>query len=151
MDGKERRCRAYVQTKKITTLFKNYLSAFKAYDLNKVVACYHLPCTLNTPDKVVLLTSIDACRQEFANIFAQLKGANISEIIARKASYALITENLLLASIDWEFIDEQGEMFADFCAIYHLTLVENELKIINVVSHDLSNSLTLTNMLKLTN
>lgn len=134
----------------IENLFNDYLMAFKSYNLDSVVKCYHLPCTLNTPDKVVLLTSIAACRQEFADIFAQLKEAKTSKIIARKASYSLITENLLLAAIDWEFIDEQGEIFADFCAIYHLTLVNSELKIINVVSHDLSNSLTLAHELTLT-
>lgn len=132
-----------MQTKKIAELFKNYLSAFKNYDLDKVVACYHLPCTLNTPDKVVLLTDIKACQQEFSDIFTQLKQAKTSDIIAEKASYSLLSENLFFACIDWTFIDGQGEIFADFCAIYHLILINNELKIINVISHDLSNSLAL--------
>jgi len=139
-----------VLTLAIENLFNDYLIAFKSYNLDSVVKCYHLPCTLNTPDKIVLITSIDACRQEFTDIFAQLKAASTSKMIARKASYTLVTENLLLASIDWEFIDEQGEILADFCAIYHLAMVKDELKIINVVSHDLSNSLTLANELKLT-
>ncbi len=132
-----------VQTKKIVSLFKGYLAAFKGYDLANVAMCYHTPCTLHTPDKVVLLKNTKECQQEFNNIFTQLQLAKTSDIIARKASYSLVTESLLFASIDWEFIDEQGEIFADFCAIYHLVLVETELKIINVVSHDLSNSLTL--------
>ncbi len=132
-----------MQTKKIANLFNGYLSAFKTYDLDKVAACYHLPCTLHTPDKVVLLKNTKNCLQEFNDIFSQLQHAKTSEIIARKASYSLVTENLLFASIDWEFINGQGEIFADFCAIYHLVLVEDELKIVNVVSHDLSNSLTL--------
>ncbi len=132
-----------MQTKKIAELFKAYLSAFKNYDLDKVVACYHLPCTLNTPDKVVLLKDIKTCQQEFSDIFTQLEQAKTSDIIAEKASYSLLSENLFFACIDWTFIDGQGEIFADFCAIYHLTLINNELKIINVISHDLSNSLTL--------
>jgi len=132
-----------VQTKKIVSLFKDYLTAFKRYDLDKVAACYHLPCTLHTPDKVVLLKDSKACMQEFGDIFTQLQQAETSDIVARKASYSLVTENLLFASVDWEFIDGQGEVFADFCAIYHLALIDNELKIINVVSHELSNSLTL--------
>jgi len=132
-----------VQTKKIVSLFNGYLAAFKHYDLEKVVECYHLPCTLHTPDKVVLLKNDKACEQEFNNIFTQLQQAKTSEIIAKKASYSLVAENLLFASIDWEFLDEQGEIFADFCAIYHLVLINDKLKIINVVSHDLSNSLAL--------
>jgi len=132
-----------VQTKKIVSLFKDYLAAFKSYDLAKVAACYHLPCTLHTPDKVVLLKNSKECLQEFSNIFTQLQQAKTSDIIARKASYSLVTKNLLFACVDWEFLDDQGEIFADFCAIYHLVLIDNELKIINVVSHDLSNSLSL--------
>lgn len=132
-----------MQTKKIANLFKGYLSAFKTYDLDKVAACYHLPCTLNTPDKVVLLKNDEDCQQEFSDIITQLQQAKTSDIVARKASYSLVTENLFVVSIDWEFIDGQGEIFADFCAVYHLTVIYNTLKIISVVSHDLSNSLSL--------
>jgi hypothetical protein len=134
---------AKMQTSKIISLFKTYLAAFKDYDLGKVATCYHLPCTLHTPDKVVLLKDSKSCRQEFDDIFKQLQQAKTSDIIARKSSYSLITDNLLFASVDWEFIDDQGEIFADFCAIYHLIIIDDKLKIINVVSHDLSNSLLL--------
>lgn len=132
-----------MHTKKIATLFKHYLTAFKKYDLSGVVSCYHIPCTLHTPEKVVLLEDLSAFEQEFNDIFTQLKQAQMSDICATKASYTKITERLLLVSIDWVFVDGQGEVFADFCAVYHLTFNKNELEIINVVSHDLSNSLTL--------
>ena len=138
-----------MQAKKVVSLFKGYLDAFKTYDLGKVASCYHLPCTLHTPDKVVLLKDSKSCLQEFSDIFEQLQQAKTSDIIARKASYSLITENLLIASVDWEFIDGQGDIFADFCAIYHLVLIGDDLKIINVVSHDLSNSLSLDNPFEL--
>ena len=132
-----------MQTKKIANFFTGYLAAFKCSELDKVAACYHLPCTLHTPDKIVLLKDSADCQQEFSDIFTQLRQAETSDIIARKTSYSLVSDNLLVASVDWEFIDGQGETFADFCAVYHLILMDNELKIINVVSHDLSNSLTL--------
>jgi len=150
MDGKERRRRILMLKEQIETLFEHYLTAFKAYDLNAVVACYHQSCTLHTPDKLVLIKCIDDCRQEFNDIFSQLQQAKIGDIKALNASYTLITEELLVVSIDWAFIDEQGEIFADFCAIYHLALIDDELKIINVVSHELSNSLTLEQPLELT-
>lgn len=132
-----------MQTTKIVSLFKRYIAAFKGYELANVAACYHLPCTLNTPDKIVLLKNANECEQEFSDIFTQLKQAKTSDIIAKKASYSVVTENLLVANIEWAFVDEQGEIFADFCAIYHLVIIDNELKIINVVSHELSNTLSL--------
>ena len=127
----------------IEQLFNDYLAAFKNYNLDNVAKCYHLPCTLHTPDKLVFLKTVEECKNEFGKIFAQLKQANTAEITARKASFSTITESLLLACVDWDFIDAQGEVFADFCAVYNLAIIESELKIISVVSHDLSNTLTL--------
>lgn len=136
-------------TQKIVSFFTNYITAFKTYDLVKVAACYHLPCTLHTPDKVVLLTEIKGCNQEFSDIFTQLQQAKTSDIMAKKASYSIITNDLMLVCIAWDFMDDQGEVFADFCAIYHLTQINDELKIINVVSHDLSNSIELAHKFNL--
>ena len=136
-------------TNKISNLFNQYLLAFKQYDLNNVMACYNLPCTLNTPDKLVLLQNSKNGQQEFTDIFTQLQQEKMRDIIVRKASYSSITDTLLLVSIDWEFIDDNNEIFADFCALYHLIIVDDGLKIINVASHDLSNSLTLAHSFSL--
>mgnify|MGYP005985317867 CR=1 FL=1 len=137
-----------MKTQQIENLFNHYLAAFSAYDLEGVVACYHIPCTLHTPDKIALVNSIEDCRQEFSDIFTQLKQANTAKIVARSASYMSINDDLLLACVDWDFIDDQGEVFADFCAYYHISALnstEQELAIINVVSHELVNSLSLAN------
>lgn len=138
-----------MKTQQIEALFDNYLAAFSAYDLDAVVACYHIPCTLHTPDKIVLVNSIDDCRQELNDIFTQLKQANTAKIIAQKASYMSISDDLLLACVDWDFIDEQGQVFADFCAYYHISILnstKHRLAIVNVVSHELANSLSLANV-----
>ncbi len=135
----------------IEALFSQYLAAFEAYNLDKVCACYHLPCTLNTPDRIILLTHADQCRQEFNDIFEQLQQANTSKIIAQKASYMQINDNLLLACVDWDFLDGNSQVFADFSAFYHISIVSTDsaeatnqaLKIINVVSHELANSISL--------
>jgi hypothetical protein len=142
----------------IEQLFGQYLTAFEAYDLDKVCACYHLPCTLSTPDRIVLLTDESQCRQEFSDIFVQLKQANTSKIIAQKASYMQISENLLLACVNWDFLDGNSQVFADFSAFYHISIVSNdsaeatnqELKIMNVVSHELSNAISLPHSFSVT-
>ncbi|KGJ90842.1 hypothetical protein [Colwellia psychrerythraea] len=127
----------------LQALFKRYQHAFIHYDLNEVSRCYHLPCTLNTPDKIVLLTNSSDCLQEFGTILTQLKEANTSDIIAKKSSFEQISKQLYLVCIDWDFIDGQGQVFADFTAIYHVINDEGTLKIINVISHELDSSLTL--------
>ena len=129
-----------LQTEKITVFLKKYLLAFKRYDLNKVVACYYLPCVLHTPDQIVLLRNDKACQQELTNIFNQLQQAKTSDIIASNTSYSVVTDNVFIVNVDWKFLDEHGEIFTDFCTIYHLILIDNKLKIMSVVSHELSNS-----------
>ena len=135
-----------MKTQQIESLFDKYLAAFRVYDLDAVVACYHIPCILHTPDKIVLVNSIDDCQQELNDIFTQLKQAHTAKIVARKASYMSVNDDLLLACVEWEFVDEQGQVFADFCAYYHISILNSpkqKLAIVNVVSHELVNSLSL--------
>lgn len=129
---------------KLQTLFKRYQQAFLSYDIDALSCCYHLPCTLNTPDKVVLLASQSDCHKEFTTIFTQLKQAKISEIVVKKACFEKISQQVYLVCIDWDFIDEQGVVFADFTAIYHVLYDDSTVKIINVISHELDSSLMLT-------
>lgn len=139
-------------TKQLETLFNNYIKSFRSYDLDAVIDCHHFPCTLHTPDKVVLINTAEDCRQEFNDIFTQLKQANTAKIVARKASYTQIKGDLLLVCINWDFIDEQDQIFTDFCAYYHVSVfssAEQKLSIVNVVSHELTNSLSLENVLSI--
>jgi hypothetical protein len=128
---------------KLQNLFTQYQKAFLAYDIKGVMDCYHLPCTLNTPDKIVLLSNESDCHSEFSEIFTQLKSVKTSNVLAKKASYEQISEQLYLVCIDWDFVDGQGNVFADFAAVYHVLDVAGRLKIINVISHTLESSLTL--------
>ncbi len=132
-----------MNTEKIERLFINYLNYFKTYNLAGVIDCYHLPCTLNTPDKLSLLVNEQDCQDEFESIFSQLKAAKTTNVVANKASYQQISEQVFLVSIDWDFFDANQQVFTDFTALYHLLIVEDQLKIINVISHELSNSLSL--------
>lgn len=129
---------------KLKQLFKHYQKAFLHYDIDALSCCYHLPCTLNTPDKIVLLSNLSDCHEEFDTVFTQLKQAKTSDIIAKQACFEQISKQLYLVCIDWDFIDGQGQVFADFTAIYHVLDNEGVLKIINVTSHELDSSLTLT-------
>jgi hypothetical protein len=72
-----------------------------------------------------------------------LRHANTQNIIATKATYSLGVGDTIDVCIDWAFIDDKKEVFADFCAFYQLIKIEEQYKIISVVSHDLSNSVNL--------
>jgi len=132
-------------------LFEDYILAFKQYDLKAVQACYHLPCTLHTPDKIAYLDNDEHFAQEFKDIFTVLQHANTDEIVTTKATYSHSINSSLDICIDWAFIDNKGEVFADFTAFYHVVKTEQQFKIISVVSHDLSNSVELPLKLDINN
>jgi len=129
--------------KTIEQLFQRYLVAFEQQHMADTQLCYQLPCTLHTPDKVVLIASEEAFQQEFSEIFAVLSQAEVKRFVALKASFSTLSENLILACIDWQFIGANEEVFTDFSAFYHLTLSDGQWKIFNVVSQELSQSLDL--------
>jgi len=133
-----------VQTEKLQTFFQAYLEGFLNYDLEIIQKCYQWPCTLNTPDKCVYIKNLDDLTHEFNDIFSQLKQADTQDIRPLKASFTPLSDNLLLACVDWQFINSQGQVFTDFSAVYHLLVSGEALKIINVISHDLSNSIALS-------
>jgi len=140
-----------MKSKQLDKLFQAYILAFKQYDLSAVQQCYQLPCTLHTPDKVAYLANDISFKQEFDDIFTVLKHAKTENILATKATYSLGIAETIDVCIDWAFVDDTKEVFADFCAFYHLVKVAEQYKIISVVSHDLSNSVTLMYDLAITN
>ena len=127
-------------TTQLQILFKQYITAFKHYDLDDAASRYFLPCTLNTPDNVMLLSNEQQIKQALNKIFEQLKQAKTTEILVKNSSYTQLTAELVLVCIEWCFIDNEQRVFSDFSAFYHLIIVDGQWKIVNVTSHELENS-----------
>lgn len=124
-------------------LFLRYIKAFEQQQYEAIQACYQMPCTLHTPDKVVVITDQAEFTKEFSEIFTVLSHANIKTFNVTKATYSEVSPQLAIVCIDWEFIAQEGEVFTDFSAFYHIALMHNEWKIVNVVSQELTQSKTL--------
>lgn len=137
----------------LVELFECYIEGFHTYNMQMVLRCYHLPCTLHTPDKIAYLNNEAAFEHEFIDIFTVLKHANITKIVATKASYQQCQPFSIDVCIDWLFFDNNNEVFTDFTAYYHLVNTSdnqnNVGKIVSVVSHELQNSIELGNELQL--
>jgi len=131
-------------TADITKLFNGFQKGFNYFDLAKVVDCYHLPCTLNTPDKMSLINTKTELEQETNNIFEQLTNECFARFELSNTSFTPLTDDLLLASINWRFIDKANQVFSEFSAFYHLSIKDKKLKIINATSHQISNSKNLS-------
>lgn len=133
----------------IEQLFQRYLKAFHQQNMADTQQCYQLPCTLHTPDKVVLIEDASAFEREFLDIFTVLSHAQITQFDALRASFSELSENLLLACVDWQFIGDNGEIFTDFSAFYHIAFNNGQWKIFNVVSQELSQSVQLNTPLNI--
>lgn len=127
----------------IEQLFQRYVIAFHQQSMANLQSCYHLPCTLHTPDKTVLIVDNKCFEQEFIDIFTVLNHAKITRFIALNSSFSVLNEHLVLACVDWQFIDDKQDVFTDFSAFYHIALNGKNWQIVNVVSQELSQSITL--------
>jgi hypothetical protein len=123
----------------VQALFHNFKEGINHLDLAKVVDCYHLPCTLNTPDKMSLVSTKDELEFEVKSIFAQLTHECFFRFELRNTSYMELTDNIIFASIDWRFFDDSHQVFSEFSAFYHLVIKDKKLKIINATSHQINN------------
>lgn len=119
-------------------LFDQYMRAFSRYDIQLINDCYQLPCTLSTPEKMLVILDEQTFETEFDKIFLQLQSASIAGLTASNASYICATNELILASVDWAFIDDNENIFADFMALYHIVKTDHKYKIVSVSSHELS-------------
>lgn len=141
------------QEQQLITLFERYVEGFHEYNMQKVLSCYSLPCTLHTPDKIAYIDDESAFEQEFIDIFTVLKHASITKIVATKASYQQRHNNSVDVCIDWLFYNDNNEVFTDFTAYYHIEHENNDNgnlgRIVSVVSHELQNSITLKNEISL--
>ncbi|WP_448547218.1 nuclear transport factor 2 family protein [Thalassotalea fusca] len=120
----------------ITDLFSSYVAAFKQYNLSAVMKLYSRPCLLATPDEVKWLTSDDSFNDAFSEIFAQLQGANMADIVSPRASYNQMSDTLINACVDWQFIDANQQVFTTFCAFYVIHKIDAQWRIVNVMSYD---------------
>jgi hypothetical protein len=128
---------------KIEALFNKFQEGFNHFDLVKVIDCYHVPCTLNTPDKMSLINTTGELENEVDGIFAQLVNEHFVSFQLTNTSFMRLTDELIFVNMDWKFIDKHDQVFSEFSAFYHLTIKDKKLKIINVTSHQISNGKSL--------
>lgn len=124
-------------------LFKAYYQAFSTQNMVETLACYQLPCSLATPERIVFLANNTQAEQEFSQIFSWLEQAKVAYIEAGSASFTKINENIFMVNIYWFFLDQNKQVIADFAALYHVIKTNEQLKIFQVISHEIESSIQL--------
>ena len=135
----------------MVAFFNQYSHAFASYDIAAIKHCYQLPCTLSTPEQVLLLADEQSVDKAFNDIFRQLSANKVVAFKILNSSYQQITTELYLVNIDWQFLskpDKTEQLFTEFTAIYHLIKKEHKFTIVNVISQDISQGLKLNHELK---
>ena len=125
----------------LSNFINQYTHCFKTYDLNALKNHYKLGCTLSTPDKLVLIETETDFACEFEQIFTQLKAANTANFLFSNISYTRLNTSTIVLGGTWVFSNNLKEAFAEFYACYHLIKENEKIKIISVVSHDISNAI----------
>ena len=134
---------------RLEAFFQQFLLSFAEKDTTQFSELYHLPCTLYSPDDIVLLNSKEQFDRKFGQIFQQLTEVNLSAIKLLNGCFQITSQNLYLVNIGWQLFDDSEQLISEFCAIYHIADIEQELQIINVMSQELSAMLTLPHSLSL--
>ncbi|WP_448214042.1 hypothetical protein [Colwellia sp. MEBiC06753] len=124
------------EQQQLVNFFLRYIEGFSYYDLSILSNCYQLPCVLSTPEKTIVLSSKAEFDNEFSVIFDMLKTNNTQGFKAANTTYQWLNKHLVCVSIDWKFVGENNQVFAEFSALYHLSFIQEQFKIFNVVSHD---------------
>jgi len=133
-----------VKEQQLHTLFKDYFQAFITKNVDKVLDCYQLPCTLATPERLVFLADEKQAQHEFSQIFTWLAQAKVEHIEAGSASYTYLNDSITLVNIYWFFLDQNKHVIADFAALYHVIKTNDQLKIFQVISHEIESSIQLS-------
>ena len=128
---------------------QRYIACFAEYDLTTLQRFYQLPCTLSTPDKLVLVASTNDFEEEFSQIFAQLKEAQTAAFSFNEISFTQVSDSMIILGGHWRFKNAAQEPFAEFFACYHLIKKNDKLTIVNVMSHQVENAITFAEKLVL--
>ncbi|MGJ8693986.1 MAG: hypothetical protein ACSHW0_16070 [Thalassotalea sp.] len=138
-----------ITSEQLSVFFQHYVSAFTQQKIDTLGDFYHLPCTLSSPDNLVLINNHQQLVDTLTAACTQLNQADISGLKLLNACYQPINTDLYLVNIGWQFLTEDKAVYTEFCAIYYLAVIDQKLKIININSQELSHSLDLPNTLTL--
>ena len=133
----------------LSVFFQHYVSAFTAQHTETLVNCYQIPCTLSSPDNVVLISTEKQLIETLVDANSQINQANIAGVKLLDSSYQSLSDDLFLVNIGWQLLTQDNQVYTEFCAIYYVAVINNKLKIININSQELSQSLNLANTLTL--
>jgi len=133
-----------VITQQLQQFFTNYFHAFTTQNHVKTLACYQFPCSLATPEQLIFIADEIQAEQEFSQLFSWLKQAHVYKIEAGSASFSNISDNLFIVNICWFFFDCDEHIITDFTALYHVIKTNEQLKIFQVISHEITSSIRLS-------
>lgn len=104
----------------IINLFLTCLSSFRAVDSLSIKEVYALPCTLSTPTEFKFIRLQRELDEVITEIMEQLTTAQMEQVRICALSYESLVENQYIACAHWQFETENKQVFADFCAFYHI-------------------------------
>ncbi|WP_448565456.1 hypothetical protein [Thalassotalea ganghwensis] len=130
--------------KSLTTFVEYYIDNFKCLDIEALSGCYQFPCTLSTPDELMLLTNEKELLAQFSDIRQQVQQADVNCITCSNISFSKVCENITLLGMTWLLQTASGQVLSHFFACYHLVTINEHYRIFNVVSQEAEKAVVLS-------
>ncbi len=116
----------------VNTFIKQYHSSLEKFDPKSVAQYYNFPINIFTEDGESIMFSEDLFLAYSDQLFREYQSLGISKLDHKIISRDKLSQNLLLVSIAWQFIDPQKNVKYDATIRYVLSSVSAELKIVSV-------------------
>lgn len=127
----------------IEQFFTRLTRAFISSDLNAMRLLHTEKASFSSPDTILLANS----DQEFNDVFSQgaalIQQENISGITVSNGQWQQLSDNIVIASLDWRLFDQANNLFTEFRAIYHLTNTNGQFKICSTQSVEMHANLSM--------
>jgi len=134
----------------ITNLFTSYLAAFKRADKAALSNAYFLPCSLSTPTEVKFIRQKVELDEVITEILMQIEQSQTQNIDICSLSYEQLNTNQYIACAHWQFKNHDKQVFADFCAFYHIEIKQDKVAFRHVISHENDQLKTFVNTIEIT-
>lgn len=129
----------------IALFFTQLTQAFINSDIAKMRDMHASRSSFSSPDTIKLANS----EQDFIDTFTQgadlLMRENISGVSVSNGQWQELTSNLIIASLDWRLFDQSNNLFTEFRAIYHLTIIGSAFKICSTQSVEMHTNVEMQN------
>jgi hypothetical protein len=111
-------------TEAVVAFFERYGAALTSPDLPAVAACYATPGLIVSDERSIAIGSRAEVRAAFCGVAEACQAKRLVAAVPTVRSAQRLTSGLVLAAVDWEYVDNQGGAVAGESNHYLLRMLD---------------------------